>query len=312
MSDINNPKSFGKVAVLMGGTSAERGISLLSGAAVLKSLLDSGVDACGIDVGQNIFVELQEKAIDRVFIMLHGRNGEDGKMQAAMELIGMPYTGSGVLASALAMDKVRCKQLWRALGLNTPNFVVLTENTDWQAVINKLGTSFVKPVKEGSSIGIGKASSVEELKQAYENARQYDNDVIAEQWIDGPEYTVAILGDLTLPVIELKTKHEFYDYDAKYEAQDTEYICPCDLNATKKDEIQSLSKTAFDVLGCYGWGRVDLMQDKAGEFWLLDLNTIPGMTDHSLVPMAAKHTGFDFDALVLSILSSSNLDRERV
>ncbi|MDC0598581.1 D-alanine--D-alanine ligase [Gammaproteobacteria bacterium] len=302
-------KSFGRVAVLMGGESAEREISLLGGAAVLKSLQRSGIDAVGIDAEINFLEVLKQKNISHVFIMLHGKNGEDGKVQQQMEIAGIPYTGSGVTSSALAMDKILCKELWQKNALSTPDFVVLDEKSDWDAVLARLGTSFVKPVKEGSSIGIGMVRTSAELQQAYQIAKEYDSVVMAEKWIDGPEYTVAILGDKILPVIELKTVNEFYDYEAKYEVDTTQYLCPCDLSEADNIEISSLSKQAYDMVGCTGWGRVDVMRDGAGKFWLLEVNTIPGMTDHSLVPMAAKEAGIDFDSLVLEILASSKNKR---
>lgn len=301
--------NYGKVGVLMGGDSSEREISLKSGNAVLSSLITSGVDACGIDAGADLLEKLIENEVERVFIILHGRNGEDGKVQGVMESIGMPYTGSGVYSSRLAMDKIACKKVWQAKGLSTPEFEVLSETTDWDEVIGRLGIAFVKPVNEGSSIGIAKAKNSSELKLAYENASQYDSVVLAEKWINGPEFTVAILGDKTLPPIELRTENEFYDFEAKYEAEDTQYICPCDLDDVKESEIRSLSKQAYEVIECFGWARVDLMQDLSGKFWLLEINTIPGMTDHSLVPMAAKQAGLSYEQLVLEILRSSKVEK---
>jgi D-alanine-D-alanine ligase len=306
------PGEFGKVAVLMGGDSAEREISLMSGQAVLESLLRSGVDAVGVDeIDRKLLKILDKENYDRVFIMLHGRKGEDGKMQGAMELMNLPYTGSGVLASALAMDKVRCKRLWENLELNTPPFTVLDDNTEWQKVVDTLGTVFVKPVKEGSSIGISKVADPEALKKAYLEARQYDNTVIAEKFVDGPEYTVAILGDKVLPVVGMQAENEFYDYEAKYFSDATRYFCPCDLDEESEAELKRLAKQAYDAVDCSGWGRVDVMRDSKGEFWLLEVNTIPGMTSHSLVPMAASEAGINFDALVLEILSSSSENRLR-
>lgn len=308
--DKGTSEKFGKVAVLMGGNSAEREISLLSGNAVLNSLHNRRVDVIAIDADKNLITELTDHDIERVFICLHGKNGEDGKVQAVMELINMPYTGSGVLSSALAMDKIRCKQLWMAQKLDTPEFVVLNENVDWQGVIEDLGTVFVKPVNEGSSKGISKVSSATELLKAYQEALHYDSAVIAEQSINGAEYVVTILGERALPVIEIRTENEFYDYEAKYESDDTQYLCPCDLDDEKTDEIKELAWKAYRSIGCYGWGRIDIMQDKAGRFWLLEVNTVPGMTDHSLVPMAAKEAGINFDELVIEILQSSNVDRK--
>lgn len=304
-------EGFGRVAVLMGGDSAERNISLLSGKAVLASLLRSGVDAQGLDVkGRYVPQELQDKRFDRVLIMLHGRYGEDGKLQGELEALGLPYTGSGVQASALAMDKVLTKQVWLEQGLNTPPYTVLSADTDWNAVIADLGTVFVKPVNEGSSIGISPASTGQELKTAFEKARKYDDLVIAERFIDGPEYTISILGEKVLPVIGMKAATTFYDYDAKYFSNDTRYFCPCDLDTDAEQLLGGMARQGYDAVGCTGWGRVDAMRDADGTFWLLEVNTVPGMTDHSLVPMAAKAAGIDFDALVLEVLASSRTKKE--
>ena len=314
MTEANayKPEEFGRVAVLMGGDSAEREISLLSGSAVLDSLLRSKVDATAIDFkSKDVFADLLGSDFDRVLIMLHGRKGEDGKVQGALELMNIPYTGSGVLASALAMDKVRCKRLWQNLGLNTPAFTSSSSSSEWSSIINDLGPVFVKPVKEGSSIGISKASNASELEKAFALALKYDNAVIAETFIDGPEYTVAILGDSVLPVVGMKAKNDFYDYDAKYFSDATSYFCPCDLSADEEKVLGELARNAYEAVGCYGWGRVDVMRDNEGDFWLLEVNTVPGMTDHSLVPMAAKQAGIGFDELVLEILASSHIDRER-
>jgi D-alanine-D-alanine ligase len=305
-------RDYGKVAVLMGGDSAEREISLLSGNAVLASLLRSGVEATAVDMtGSEVLGELDAGGYDRVLIMLHGRKGEDGKMQGALELMNLPYTGSGVLASALAMDKVRTKQVWQSLGLNTPPFIVLRDDSDWGQVIQRLGVVFVKPVKEGSSIGISRAFDAATLEQAYRNASKYDATVIAERFIDGPEYTVAILNDHVLPAVGMQAAGDFYDYQAKYFANDTLYYCPCDLAPEEEATLGQLAKQAYDAIGVSGWGRVDVMRDAEGDFWLLEVNTVPGMTDHSLVPMAARAAGISFDELVLEILASSLADRER-
>jgi D-alanine-D-alanine ligase len=297
--------AYGKVAVVMGGRSAEREISLLSGNAVLASLLRSGVDAIGLDADTNLLQELRAAKIDRVLIMLHGRDGEDGKLQGALEWLGMPYTGSGVLASALAMDKVRCKLVWQQLGISTPEFVELIADMDFNAVLQQLGSCFVKPVSEGSSIGIGGAETAAELQAAWSCANKYDAQVMAERWVKGREYTVAILDGLALPVIELQPANAFYDYEAKYLSDKTRYLCPCDLDAAATAELQQLALASYDAIGCRGWGRVDAMRDKDGRFWLLEVNTVPGMTSHSLVPMAALAAGISFDALVLRILDSS-------
>ncbi len=302
--------AFGKVAVLMGGRSAEREISLRSGKAVLDSLLRSGVNATGVDTGEDVIAALQEHPdTDRVMIMLHGGDGEDGRVQALLELMGLPYTGSGVLASALAMDKARSKQLWLAAGLSTPEFQLLTPETDWAALIAEMGACFVKPLNEGSSIGISLARTAGELQAAYAEARRYDRAVMAEKLIRGAEYSVSILADQALPVIELRTSNVFYDFQAKYEAADTQYLCPCDLDADKTAEIQQLALEAYRQLGCHGWARADLMCDADGRFWLLEINTVPGMTSHSLVPMSARAAGISFDELALKILASS-LNRE--
>ncbi|MEX2365034.1 MAG: D-alanine--D-alanine ligase [Pseudohongiellaceae bacterium] len=300
---------LGRVAVLMGGDSAEREISLLGGNAVLKGLQEAGVDAVGIDAGPDFLQQLTAHKADRVFIMLHGRKGEDGKVQAALELTGIPYTGSGVLACALAMDKIRCKKVWLADGLSTPAFVELDADSDWHEVIARLGTAFVKPVREGSSIGISRAATAQEMKQAYEKAKQFDSLVIAEQWIEGREFTVTILGDQVLPVIELQTGNEFYDFEAKYESHETRYLCPPEMSAEKTAELETMALCAYRTIGCSGWGRVDVMQDKNGKFWLLEVNTIPGMTEHSLVPMAARAHGLSFISLLTRILESSFVDR---
>ena len=300
---------FGKVAVLMGGQSSEREISLLSGNAVLDALQTGGIDAIGIDTGEDFYKAVNAESFDTAFIMLHGGVGEDGRVQAAMDLMNIPYTGSGHSACALAMDKVRSKLVWMAQGLPTPEFELLYESTDWDAVIDRLGTCFVKPVSEGSSIGINKALNAGELKAAYEQAIRFDDAVMAEQWIDGPEYTVPIINNKVLPVIELRAKNAFYDFQAKYESDDTEYLCPCDLSAEDDQAVRSLSGEAYQLLGCQGWGRADLMRDKQGKFWLLEINTVPGMMSHSLVPKSAAEIGINFEELVLEILKSSKLKR---
>lgn len=296
-------KRLGRVAVLMGGDSAEREISLLSGQAVLVALQDQGVEAVGIDVGPDIAERLRNEKIDRVFNILHGRGGEDGKLQGLLEMMRIPYTGSGVLASALAMDKVKTKQLWAASGLPTPRFSVLHDNSDWQGLIDEMGEVVVKPAHEGSSIGMSMASDAAALRHAYQKAGTYDTAVMAEQRIRGAEFTVPVIHGEAFPAIELSTSHEFYDYDAKYVANDTRYLCPAPLAAAKAAELADLCLQAFSILGAEGWGRVDVMQDQQGRFWLLELNTVPGMTDHSLVPLSAASKGLDFPALVLHILN---------
>lgn len=303
-NDIAN-KDFGKVAVLMGGNSAEREVSLNSGKAVLNALLARGVDAHAVDPATDNVHELPAAGFNRAFIILHGRGGEDGSMQAVLESIGLPYTGSRVLGSALSMDKLRCKWLWKGAGLPTPDWRVLrTEAEAAQAA--ELGLPLMmKPAREGSSIGISKVESAGDLSHAWRFAREYDESVIAEQFIAGGEYTVAILDGEALPAIRLQTSRQFYDYEAKYQANDTQYICPCGLDAEAEAAMQALAIQAFDVAGVEGWGRVDLMRDAQGRNWLIEINTVPGMTDHSLVPMAARAAGIEFDELVLRILATS-------
>lgn len=298
-------RRFGKVAVLMGGWSAERKISLQSGAAVLGALQRQGVDAHGIDVGRSILDELQRGRFDRAFIMLHGRGGEDGVIQGALEVLGLPYTGSGVLGSALGMDKLRCKRLWQGTGLPTPDFQLLDGSPD-ESALEHLGIPLiVKPAREGSSLGMTKVERSERLKDAWAQAYAFDKVVFAERWIHGTEYTVAILGSVVLPVIALETPHAFYDYQAKYQARSTRYICPCGLSEPEEQALQRLALDAFDAIGACGWGRVDMIVDAAANPWLIEVNTIPGMTDHSLVPMAARQAGIDFDELVLRILAAN-------
>ena len=301
-----DPKTFGRVAVLFGGKSAERAVSLKSGAAVLEALQAAGVDAFGIDVGDDFLQRLSAEKIDRAFIVLHGRGGEDGSMQGLLECAGIPYTGSGILASALAMDKLRTKRVWLSLGLPTPNHAVLASEADCRAAASELGFPLiVKPAHEGSSIGMAKVADVDALIKAWQDASQYDSQVLVEQWIAGPEFTVAMLRGQVLPPIGLGTPHTFYDYDAKYLANDTQYRIPCGLSAEKEAELKELTARACEAVGTQGWARADVMQDASGQFWLLEVNTVPGMTDHSLVPMAARAAGLDFQQLVLAILADS-------
>jgi D-alanine-D-alanine ligase len=300
--------SFGKVAVLLGGKSAEREVSLKSGAMVLKALRSRGVDAHAFDPRERSLEDLLKEKFARVFIALHGRFGEDGTLQGALEWLGIPYTGSGVLASALAMDKLRTKRLWHAEGLPTAAHEVLGKDTDLTAVAKRLGTPlFVKPASEGSSVGMTKVRSAAALEEAYALAVNYDPVVIAEKFIDGPELTGAVLGDEVLPLIRIETPREFYDYEAKYMANDTRYLIPAGLSAKKEKELQALCLKAFRALGCRGWGRVDLMLDKRGRAYLLEINTAPGMTDHSLVPMAARAVGISYEDLCLRILQLAGL-----
>ena len=300
------PADFGRVAVLFGGKSAEREVSLNSGNAVLAALQNAGVDAFGIDVGDDFISRITQEKIDRAFIILHGRGGEDGSMQGLLECLGIPYTGSGILASALAMDKLRTQQVWHSLGIPTPRHAVLATEADCICAAKELSFPLiVKPAHEGSSIGMAKVNNVDELISAWAEASKYDSQVLVEQWITGPEFTIATLRDQVLPPIALGTPHTFYDYDAKYVANDTQYRVPCGLDEAKEKELMDLTAKACEAIGIAGWGRLDVMQDAEGQFWLLEVNTAPGMTDHSLVPMAAKAAGLDFQQLVLSILAAS-------
>ncbi|MBI3902331.1 MAG: D-alanine--D-alanine ligase [Nitrosomonadales bacterium] len=305
---MNQAQKFGKVAVLFGGRSAEREVSLKSGNAVLSALQCSGVDAHAFDPAQRDLSELKLEKFDRVFIALHGRYGEDGTVQGALELMGIPYTGSGVLASALAMDKWRTKLVWQAAGLPIPAYELLTATSDFDAVVQRLGLPlFVKPANEGSSVGISKVKQAGELRAAYEAAAQHDKLVIVEQYIGGGEYTAAILGGQALPVIKIEPANEFYDYEAKYLRDDTRYLCPCGLSPEKEKEMQHFAQLAFALIGGTGWGRVDFLMDEAGKPYLLEINTSPGMTDHSLVPMAARQAGMSFGQLVLKVLELSGI-----
>lgn len=295
--------AFGKVAVMFGGTSAERPVSLKSGTMVLNALRARAIDAHAFDPKTRGLDALIAERFDIVFIVLHGRHGEDGTMQGALELLGIPYTGSGVLASALAMDKWRTKLVWQAAGIPIPRYELVTAGSDFAAVAARLGLPImVKPANEGSSIGMSKVKRAADLDEACTLAANYDPIVIAEQFIDGPELTGGVLGDRALPLIRLETPREFYDYEAKYVADDTRYIVPCGLPPEHEAAIQREVLRAFHTLGCHGWGRVDLMLDRAGKPFFLEVNTAPGMTDHSLVPMAARHAGLSFEDLCVRIL----------
>jgi D-alanine-D-alanine ligase len=299
---------FGKVAVLLGGKSAEREVSLKSGGMVLKALRSRGVDAHPFDPAERSLEDLLREKYARAFIALHGRFGEDGTVQGILEWLGIPYTGSGVLASALAMDKLRTKRLWAAERLPTPAYELLGEDTNLRIVARKLGVPLmVKPASEGSSIGMSKVRAAAKLEQAYRLAAKHDRVVIAEHFVDGIELTGAILGERALPLIKLETPREFYDYEAKYTSDDTRYIVPCGLPAKKEQELQELCLAAFRSLGCSGWGRVDLMLNKRGRPYLLEVNTSPGMTDHSLVPMAARAVGLSYEDLCLKILEGAHV-----
>jgi D-alanine-D-alanine ligase len=299
-------QQFGRVGVLFGGTSSEREISLKSGQAVCHALKSAGVNVVPIDLGENPIDQITAENIDRAFIVLHGPGGEDGKIQAVLEFLKVPYTGSGVQSSALAMDKLKTKYIWQAIGLPTPKFEVLTKATDWEQCLSKLdGRVMVKPAHEGSSIGMSKVDTPEGLKGAYEKAAGYDQTVIAEKLIDGAEYAVSILGDQCLPAIKVAVSNTFYDYDAKYFSDETQYSIPCGLGDDKLNELFDLTLKAFDSIGCGGWGRADFMADHENNFYLLEVNTVPGMTDHSLVPMAAAAVGKNFQELCLDILSQT-------
>ncbi len=298
-----------KVAVLMGGRSAEREISLMSGEGVLKALRARSVDAHAFDPAARDLSELKRDGFARCFIVLHGRGGEDGTLQGALELLGIPYTGSGVLGSALAMDKWRTKMVWMGSGLPTPPHRVLDAQDDWDAVARELGLPLiVKPANEGSTLGLTKVVDASQLPDAYAlAAKEYRDIALAERFVDGPEYTAGILGDEVLPLIRIEAPQGNYDYHHKYFSDDTKYVCPCGLPAQEEAELRALSLRAFRLLGCSGWGRVDLMLDRAGKPWLLEVNTAPGMTGHSLVPMAARAAGLSYEDLCLRILEGAHV-----
>lgn len=303
---MNQNLNLGKVAVLYGGSSAEREVSLNSGNAVHKALCDSGVDAVKIDTKDDFIGQLSKQKFDIAFIALHGVGGEDGTIQGMLEFYGLPYTGSGVKASAICMDKWRTKLIWLGLGLPTPKFVKADDTKMLEAFSQEVGFPImVKPALEGSSIGISKVKASAELIPAFEAAANTDSPVLAEQFITGKEFTVAILNGRALPAIQLCPANDFYDYDAKYLQDDTEYLVPCGLSAEKEKELKNLAVKAYSALDCHGWGRVDFMQDEDGKFWLIEVNTVPGMTDHSLVPMAAKADKISFSNLVVEILKAS-------
>lgn len=303
---ITDAAAFGKVAVLMGGQSAEREVSLKSGKAVHAALSQRGVDAHAIDADGDVLRVLADGRFDRVFIALHGRGGEDGVIQGALEALHLPYTGSGVLGSALGMDKLRSKWVWQSVGLDVPAFAVVDAHTDMPALVRRLGLPLmIKPAREGSSLGVSKVKDAQEAPAAVAAALKLDDIVLAEQFIRGGEYTCAILGREALPVIRIETPREFYDYEAKYFADDTRYLCPCGLPEAQELALQAIALRAFDALACRGWGRVDFMIDDQGKPWLIEVNTVPGMTDHSLVPMAARQAGISFDELVWRVLETS-------
>ncbi len=301
-------QDFGKVAVLMGGRSAEREISLQSGSAVLTALQQKGVDAYSFDPAEQPMDTLLRQGFQRVYIALHGRYGEDGTVQGALELMGLPYTGSGVMASALAMDKWRTKLLWQATGINSPDWVVVNAQSDQDAIVEKLGLPLiVKPACEGSTIGLSKVDNKNDFLDAYQLAAKYDTVVLAEEFIEGTELTVAILGETPLPLVRIEVANGLYDYQAKYFSNDTCYFCPSGLPNVQEQAIQTQALQAHQILGCQGWGRVDLILSESGKSYFLETNTSPGMTSHSLVPMAAKVAGISFEDLVMQILAQSNV-----
>jgi D-alanine-D-alanine ligase len=303
---------FGKVAVLLGGDSTEREISLLSGGAVLQALKRRGVDAHAFDPGERPVQSLASEGFDRAWNALHGPGGEDGLMQGALEWLGIPYTGSGVLASALTMDKLKTKRVVVGAGFTAPPYAVLSGPGDLERAVSEIGVPMmVKPASQGSSVGISKVKSAADLKSAYAEARRVDPIVFAEAFIDGEEFTVGVLGERGLPSIRIQPATEFYDYEAKYFRNDTQYHCPSGLDERAEAELQAAALACFRVTDCTGWGRVDFMREAAtGKFHFIEINTTPGMTDHSLVPMAARQAGIDFDELVWRVLESS-LARER-
>lgn len=299
------PEDFGRVAVLMGGWAAEREVSLISGQAVLDGLRRRGVDAHRIDAGKDVLSVLAEGGFDRVFNVLHGRGGEDGVIQGGLDVLGLPYTGSGVLGSAIGMDKYRSKLLFRALGLPTPDFTLIRSPDDLKRAAALGFPLMVKPALEGSSIGMSRVDSHVQLEAAWQKAAEFDSHVMAEAWVGGAEYTVAILGEQALPLIKLETSHAFYDYEAKYVADDTRYLIPSGLSQAQEEACQQLALQAFEAIAASGWGRVDILMDERQQAFVIEVNTVPGMTGHSLVPMAAQAVGLSFDALVWQILAQT-------
>ena len=304
--NIQQAGVFGKVAVVMGGTSAERDISIKSGMAVFESLKSQGIDAIAIDIKENLIEAIVGKKIDRVFNIIHGRGGEDGVLQGVLDVLKIPYTGSDLMASALTMDKLRTKLCWQGAGLVTPKWFILKNEQQIDFCAEALGFPvIVKPAQEGSSIGVSRASNKSELKKALLVAGRYQCDVLVEAWVQGDEYTVAVLDGEALPVIRLETDSVFYDFEAKYQSDSTQYHCPCGLSSQQENGLKTLAVEACDVVGVKGWGRVDMFIDTQGDAQLIEVNTVPGMTDHSLVPMAAKKDGCEFDELVWRILETS-------
>jgi D-alanine-D-alanine ligase len=309
---VTDPREFGKVAVLFGGTSSEREISLLTGRAVHAALQRSGIDAYAVDPREKALQELVDEGFDRAWVALHGPGGEDGTVQGALECLGIPYTGSGVLGSAVCMDKLRTKQLVSSAGIATADFVVLRDERDFDLALTRLGLPmFVKPATQGSSVGMSKVERAEDLPVAFAAAAATDPCVLAEAYISGAEYTVGVLAGEALPSIRIRTTQTFYDYQAKYFRDDTQYDCPSGLSAETERHLAALALGAFDATGASGWGRADFMMDSTGRPLLLEINTVPGMTDHSLVPMAARARGMSFEQLVWRVLETSFTRRRR-
>ena len=300
-----DPSDFGRVAILYGGSSSEREVSLTSGKFIFDALVKKGVSCHLIDAVENVAQQLQEYAPDYAFIALHGKGGEDGTVQGLLDTMGIPYTGSGVLASALALDKYRCKLLWQSVGLATPEFALVMDADNLDHAEYML-PAFVKPSVGGSSLGVSRVDKRAGLEEACEKALEQQSPVLIESFIDGSEFAVGVLHNQVLPVLKIEPEGEFYDYEAKYLSDNTRYTIPCGLSLVKEQELQAVALTAFEVLGCQGWGRVDFMQDQQGRFWLLEVNTIPGMTDHSLLPMMAAEAGLSFDELVIEILKTAD------
>ncbi len=301
---------FGKVAVLIGGNSAEREVSLNSGQAVLDALLRQGINAVAVDPKLDDITELKKQGFDRAFIVLHGRGGEDGTIQGFLSTLGIPYTGSDVQSSAIAMDKAKTKQIWQTLQLPTAEYQIIIKDDfkpeQSQDILKKLsGTVMVKPVNEGSSIGMAKVTNKEELLDALRIAFEFDNKVLLESWITGDEYTVSMLNGRALPAVRMQTANAFYDYQAKYQSTETSYFCPCGLSDDELAELNSIAIEAFSAIGCSGWGRVDFMRDQSGKWYLLEANTVPGMTETSLVPKAAAEAGYSFEQLVVEVLKQT-------
>ena len=303
---MSNASKFGKVAVLLGGKSAEREVSLDSGTAVLEALVRSGINAEAFDPQERSVTELVN--YDRAFIVLHGRGGEDGQIQGALEWLNVPYTGTGVQGSAIGMDKVKTKQVWQGSELPTAPYRIVTKDSDATDIVNALGLPLIiKPVHEGSSIGMSKVEKIEDFAEAIAKATEHDAVVMAEKWITGREYTIVVLNGQALPVIRLEPPQDvaFYDYEAKYQRNDVQYGIPCGLSEAEEQQLKALSLRAFQAVGASGWGRIDAMQDEQGNFWLLEVNTVPGMTSHSLVPKAAAAVGYSFDELCVAILEQT-------